>query len=51
MERDGLVMETALKHAVPVAIVTAGGYALDVRDTVTIHVNTAKAAKAALSNS
>ena len=51
MERDRLVMETAVRHAAPVAIVTAGGYALDVRDTVTIHVNTAKAAKAVLCNS
>ena len=44
--RDRLVMETARQHSVPVVIVTAGGYALDVRDTVTIHVNTAKTAKA-----
>lgn len=46
MQRDRLVMETAKEHGVPVVIVTAGGYAIDVRDTVTIHVNTAKMARA-----
>jgi acetoin utilization deacetylase AcuC-like enzyme len=42
--RDRLVMDTALRHRVPVAVTLAGGYAFDQRDTVTIHVNTVKAA-------
>jgi acetoin utilization deacetylase AcuC-like enzyme len=40
MERDRLVIWTALTHHVPVAIVLAGGYALNVEDTITIHANT-----------
>ena len=43
--RDVLVYETAQKQGVPVAVVLAGGYARNVEDTVTIHCNTAKAAK------
>ncbi len=43
-ERDRLVMETALRHRIPVAVTLAGGYAYNVGDTVTIHVNTARAA-------
>jgi acetoin utilization deacetylase AcuC-like enzyme len=46
--RDRLVFETALAQAVPVAVVLAGGYAHDTDDTVTIHCNTAKAAREAL---
>lgn len=46
--RDRLVIGTALLHKVPVAITLAGGYAVDVDDTVTIHVNTAKAAREVL---
>ncbi len=46
--RDRLVIGTALLNRVPVAITLAGGYAVDVGDTVTIHVNTAKAAKEVL---
>lgn len=45
MERDRLVIFTALSHHVPVAIVLAGGYALSVEDTITIHANTAAIAK------
>jgi acetoin utilization deacetylase AcuC-like enzyme len=45
MERDRLVMWTALTHHVPVAIVLAGGYALNVEDTITIHANTAAVAQ------
>ena len=45
MERDRLVMWTALQHRIPVAVVLAGGYAMNVYDTVNIHVNTAKVAK------
>ena len=47
-QRDRLVFETALAQNVPVAVVLAGGYARDTNDTVTIHCNTAKAAKEAL---
>jgi acetoin utilization deacetylase AcuC-like enzyme len=46
--RDQLVFETALADSVPVAVVLAGGYARDTNDTVTIHCNTAKAARDAL---
>jgi acetoin utilization deacetylase AcuC-like enzyme len=46
--RDRLVFETALTQSVPVAAVLAGGYARDTDDTVTIHCNTAKAARDAL---
>jgi acetoin utilization deacetylase AcuC-like enzyme len=46
--RDRLVMATALMHKVPVAITLAGGYAVDLDDTITIHVNTAKAAREVL---
>jgi len=46
--RDQLVFETALAQSVPVAVVLAGGYARDTDDTVTIHCNTAKAAREAL---
>ena len=45
MERDRLVLWTALTHHVPVAIVLAGGYALNVEDTITIHANTAAVAQ------
>jgi acetoin utilization deacetylase AcuC-like enzyme len=46
--RDRLVIETALREGTAVAIVLAGGYAVHVEDTVTIHCNTAKVAKEAL---
>jgi acetoin utilization deacetylase AcuC-like enzyme len=46
--RDQLVFETALAQSVPLAVVLAGGYARDTDDTVTIHCNTAKAAREAL---
>jgi acetoin utilization deacetylase AcuC-like enzyme len=42
--RDRLVFDLARKREVPVAVTLAGGYAQRVEDTVTIHVNTAKAA-------
>jgi len=48
MERDRLVIWTALTHDVPVAIVLAGGYAQNVEDTITIHANTAAIAKEVL---
>jgi len=46
--RDLLVIETALREGAAVVIVLAGGYAINVQDTITIHSNTAKAAKEAL---
>ena len=45
MERDRLVLRTALTQGVPVGIVLAGGYAQSVEDTITIHANTAAVAK------
>ena len=48
MERDRLVIWTALTHRIPVAIVLAGGYAQNVEDTITIHANTARVAKEVL---
>ena len=45
MERDRLVIWTALTHRIPVAIVLAGGYAQSVEDTISIHANTAAVAK------
>jgi acetoin utilization deacetylase AcuC-like enzyme len=42
--RDQLVFDVARKREIPVAVSLAGGYAREVQDTVTIHVNTAKAA-------
>jgi acetoin utilization deacetylase AcuC-like enzyme len=47
-QRDLMVFKTALAQNVPVAVVLSGGYARDTNDTVTIHCNTAKAAKEAL---
>ena len=46
--RDRLVLETALGRGIPVSIALAGGYARNTADTVTIHCNTAKAAKEVL---
>ncbi len=48
MERDRLVIWTALTHNIPVAIVLAGGYAQSVEDTITIHANTVAVAKEVL---
>src|SRR5262249_14414130 len=42
--RDRLVFDLAREHGAAVAVTLAGGYAVNVEDTVTIHVNTAKAA-------
>jgi acetoin utilization deacetylase AcuC-like enzyme len=47
-QRDSLVFDTALTQNVPVAVVLAGGYARNTDDTVTIHCNTARAAREAL---
>jgi acetoin utilization deacetylase AcuC-like enzyme len=45
MERDRLVIWTALARRIPVAVVLAGGYAENVEDTITIHANTAAVAR------
>ncbi len=42
--RDRLVFELAREFDAPVVVTLAGGYAVRVEDTVTIHSNTAKAA-------
>jgi acetoin utilization deacetylase AcuC-like enzyme len=47
-ERDRLVLGEALRRRIPAAIVLAGGYAESAEDTITIHANTAAAAKEAL---
>lgn len=39
-ERDRIVIEEARRLGIPVAIVFAGGYAREVKDTVSIHLNT-----------
>jgi acetoin utilization deacetylase AcuC-like enzyme len=46
--RDQLVFDLAREYQAPVATTFAGGYARDVKDTVTIHANTVKAAAARL---
>jgi acetoin utilization deacetylase AcuC-like enzyme len=38
--RDRLVLEAASRTGVPIAIVLAGGYAMNIDDTVAAHVNT-----------
>jgi acetoin utilization deacetylase AcuC-like enzyme len=43
--RDELVLRTAKARSIPILVVPAGGYASDVRDTVTIHSNTIIAAR------
>jgi acetoin utilization deacetylase AcuC-like enzyme len=40
--RDRMVIEGCHKRGIPVAVVTAGGYALDTNDTVDVHYNTAR---------
>lgn len=47
-ERDRLIIETAIANGIPVAVTLAGGYAADVDDTVSIHVNTVKTARCAM---
>ncbi len=46
--RDHLVFDASLAAQVPVVVTLAGGYARNTEDTVTIHCNTAKAAREAL---
>ncbi|HWY69059.1 MAG TPA: histone deacetylase [Terriglobales bacterium] len=45
-QRDELVFKVAEARGIPVMVTYAGGYARNVQDTVTIHVNTILAAKA-----
>lgn len=45
-QRDELVFKVAKARGIPVMVTYAGGYARNVQDTVTIHVNTILAAKA-----
>ncbi|MBE0460939.1 MAG: histone deacetylase [Candidatus Aminicenantes bacterium] len=44
-ERDRIVLEEARRHKIPVVILLAGGYAYDIHDTVSIHLNTFKIAQ------
>ncbi|HXY77913.1 MAG TPA: hypothetical protein VEH47_03820, partial [Candidatus Acidoferrales bacterium] len=44
-ERDVLVFQAAKTGGIPVMVTLAGGYALNVEDTITIHSNTVVAAK------
>jgi acetoin utilization deacetylase AcuC-like enzyme len=44
-QRDRLVFEVAKSRGIPVMVTYAGGYAHDVQDTVSIHVNTILAAQ------
>jgi acetoin utilization deacetylase AcuC-like enzyme len=44
-ERDALVYRIAKAEGIPVMVTLAGGYALKVEDTITIHCNTVIAAK------
>lgn len=39
-KRDGIVIENARRLGVPLVVVLAGGYASDIEDTVTVHMNT-----------
>ena len=45
-KRDRLVFEKARSMKIPVAVTLAGGYARKIEDTVTIHTNTIRIAKA-----
>jgi acetoin utilization deacetylase AcuC-like enzyme len=44
-KRDELVFRVAKSRGIPVMVTLAGGYAINVEDTVTIHCNTVVAAK------
>ena len=48
--RDELVFQICRSRQIPVAAVLAGGYAIDVDDTVMIHYNMIKTAKEAFEN-
>jgi len=44
-ERDKIVIENARRLKIPVAVVLAGGYAAEIKDTVDIHLNTVRIAQ------
>jgi acetoin utilization deacetylase AcuC-like enzyme len=44
-ERDKIVIENARRLGLAVAVVMAGGYALEIKDTVDIHLNTVRIAQ------
>jgi len=44
-ERDKVVIENARRLKIPVAVVLAGGYAAEIKDTVDIHLNTVRIAQ------
>jgi acetoin utilization deacetylase AcuC-like enzyme len=44
-KRDLMVFKAAKSHRIPVMVTLAGGYAMEVEDTITIHCNTVLAAK------
>jgi acetoin utilization deacetylase AcuC-like enzyme len=44
-QRDALVYQTAKAEGIPVMVTLAGGYAMKLEDTITIHSNTVVAAK------
>ena len=44
-KRDQIVLENAQKRKCPVVVLFAGGYAVDVNDVVTIHLNTIMTAR------
>jgi len=48
IDRDRFVIGTAVAKKIPAVTVLAGGYALNVQDTLTIHANTAAVAKSVL---
>ena len=45
LRRDAMVLEATRAVGVPVAIAIAGGYGRDIRDTVQVHLNTARLAR------
>ncbi|HEV8376947.1 MAG TPA: histone deacetylase [Candidatus Polarisedimenticolia bacterium] len=45
VKRDVLVLRTARQRKIPAHVTFAGGYAVQVEDTVTIHANTVRVAK------
>ena len=44
-QRDALVFQIARNRGIPVMVTYAGGYAMKLEDTITIHCNTVIAAK------
>jgi len=45
-ERDLIIIKEARRLGIPVVILLAGGYAFEIKDTVSIHLNTIKVAQA-----